>query len=63
MIDFLISNKRFRMGEMLRLGPVKSRLENDLSLSFTEFCYQILQASDWHMLSKEHDCFCQARFN
>lgn len=63
MIDFMVSGRRFRVGEMLRLGPIKSRMQDGLSLSFTEFSYQILQASDWYMLSKEYNCYCQVRFN
>jgi tyrosyl-tRNA synthetase len=60
MLDFLASSKRFRMAEMLRTGPVKSRLADELSLSYAEFSYQILQANDWYHLSKEHNCYCQA---
>ena len=46
--------KRFRMGEMLSKESVKRRLESEAGLSFTEFCYQMLQAYDFMHLHKAH---------
>lgn len=54
-IEFLRDvGKRFRMGEMLAKESVKRRLESDSGLSFTEFCYQMLQAYDFLHLYKKH---------
>ena len=61
MLDFLASSKRYRMGEMLKTGPVRSRLENGLTLSFSEFAYQVLQSNDWLKLYETHDCLCQVK--
>jgi len=57
-LDFLRIGKNFRVGEMMRMGPVRSRLETS-GLSFTEFSYQILQSFDWFVLSRRFDCFFQ----
>ena len=46
--------KRFRMGEMLAKDSVKKRLNSEVGLSFTEFCYQMLQSYDFLHLYKEH---------
>lgn len=59
MLDFLMSSRRFRVGDMLRIGPVKNRMDNDQTLSFSEFTYQILQANDWLFLSQKFDCLFQ----
>ena len=48
--------RHFRMGQMLSRASVKSRLDNDQGMSFTEFTYQIFQAYDWLHLLQEHDC-------
>ncbi|KAK6752937.1 hypothetical protein RB195_003998 [Necator americanus] len=57
MVDYLRSCKRLRVGEMLRMGAVKARLEDDCGgISFTEFSYQTMQAYDWAMLLKKYDC-------
>jgi tyrosyl-tRNA synthetase len=39
--------KHFRMGTLLSKESVKSRLNSDAGLSFTEFSYQLLQAYDF----------------
>jgi len=62
MLDFLMSSRRFRVGDMLRIGPVKNRMDNDQTLSFSEFTYQILQANDWLFLSQKFDCLFQVNF-
>ncbi|KAK2882420.1 hypothetical protein FQN49_000372 [Arthroderma sp. PD_2] len=36
-----------RIGTMLGREPVKTRLESGSGMSFTEFCYPIMQAWDW----------------
>lgn len=59
-MDF-ISNigRHFRLGEMLSLTSVKTRMENEAGMSFTEFSYQICQAYDWWQLYKEYKCRLQ----
>jgi tyrosyl-tRNA synthetase len=51
--------KRFRMSEMLAKDSVKSRLNSEAGLSFTEFSYQMLQAYDFAYLNKEHNVSMQ----
>ena len=51
--------KRFRLSEMLAKDSVKSRLNSDAGISYTEFSYQILQAYDFAYLSKHHDVCLQ----
>lgn len=46
--------KRFRLSEMLAKDSVKSRLNSDSGISYTEFSYQILQAYDFAHLCKEY---------
>lgn len=50
-IDFLRHvGKHFRIGSMLAKDSVKSRMQSEEGMSFTEFSYQILQAYDfWHL--------------
>ncbi|CAD5220760.1 unnamed protein product [Bursaphelenchus okinawaensis] len=57
-IDFLRVGRSFRVGEMMRLGHIKNRLDGN-GLSFTEFSYQILQSYDWLVLSRKFDCLFQ----
>jgi len=45
--------KQFRMGPMLAKDSVKTRLASEEGMSFTEFCYQLLQGYDFYHL-KEH---------
>lgn len=45
--------KRFRVNEMLNKDSVKSRINSDAGISFTEFSYQILQGYDFVHLNKE----------
>lgn len=47
--------KQFRMGIMLSKDSVKSRLASEEGMSFTEFCYQILQAYDFLYLNEKHN--------
>lgn len=54
-IDFLRDvGKHFRVGVMLAKDSVRSRMESEEGMSFTEFCYQILQGYDFYHLHKEH---------
>uniref|UniRef100_A0A914IBP9 Tyrosine--tRNA ligase n=1 Tax=Globodera rostochiensis TaxID=31243 RepID=A0A914IBP9_GLORO len=58
-LDFFNSAKRFRVSELLRGGPVKSRMDDGGTLSYSEFSYQTLQAIDWLKLSEQNNCLCQ----
>jgi len=59
-VDFLRDiGKHFRLGEMLAKESVKLRLESDEGMSFTEFCYQLLQAYDFLHLFDTHKCMLQ----
>ena len=54
-VDFLRDvGKHFRVNVMLTKDSVKSRLESEEGISFTEFSYQLLQAYDFYYLFKEH---------
>lgn len=46
--------KHFRMGPMLGKDSVRTRLQSEEGLSFTEFSYQLLQGYDFHYLA-EHE--------
>lgn len=53
-INFLRDiGKHFRVNVMLTKDSVKSRLESEEGISFTEFSYQILQAYDFYHLFQE----------
>src|SRR5208282_6829289 len=55
LVDFLRDvGKHFRLGNMLSKESVRSRLNSETGISFTEFTYQILQAYDFYHLFKEH---------
>ena len=55
LIDFLRDvGKHFRMSVMLSKDSVRSRMESEEGMSFTEFCYQMLQGYDFYHLNKEH---------
>ncbi|KAE9416529.1 hypothetical protein Angca_008947, partial [Angiostrongylus cantonensis] len=57
MVDYLRNCKQLRIGEMLRVGAVKSRLADECGgISFTEFSYQTMQAFDWTMLLRKYNC-------
>ncbi len=59
-IDFLRDiGKHFRMGVMLSRESVKSRLDSDVGMSFTEFSYQLLQAYDFLHLFDTYDVTMQ----
>jgi len=45
--------KHFRMGPMLSKESVKTRIQSEEGMSFTEFTYQVLQGFDFYHLYKE----------
>jgi len=51
--------KHFRMGAMLSKDSVRSRLESEAGMSFTEFSYQLLQAYDFLHLRDTLNCTVQ----
>lgn len=52
--------KNFPVGAMMGKESVRSRLESEAGLSYTEFSYMLLQAYDFVHLSKKHGCTIQA---
>ncbi len=55
LVDFLRDvGKHFRIGPMMAKEMVRTRLESEEGMSFTEFSYQLLQGYDFHYLCKEH---------
>ncbi|GAA5507306.1 tyrosine--tRNA ligase [Novipirellula caenicola] len=52
--------KNFPVGAMMGKESVRSRLESEAGLSYTEFSYMLLQAYDFVQLSREHGCKIQA---
>jgi tyrosyl-tRNA synthetase len=51
--------KTFRITEMLAKESVKNRIESEVGISFTEFCYQMLQAYDFRHLALNNDVTLQ----
>lgn len=59
-IDFLRDvGKHFRLGPMLAKDSVRTRLESEEGMSFTEFSYQLIQGYDFYHLYKEHEVSIQ----
>ncbi|MDP6525230.1 MAG: tyrosine--tRNA ligase [Kiritimatiellia bacterium] len=59
-VDFLRDvGKNFRMGTMLGKDSVRTRLQSEEGMSFTEFSYQLLQAFDFLQLHDSHGCILQ----
>lgn len=59
-IDFLRDvGKHFRMGSMLSKDSVRSRLDSENGMSFTEFSYQLLQGYDFLRLLDDRGCTFQ----
>lgn len=48
--------RHFRMGTMLSRHSVQSRINSEVGMSFSEFCYQIFQAYDWMRLYQDYGC-------
>ena len=60
LLDFISKmGRHFRVGKMLTRKSVKSRMELETGLSFTEFTYQVLQAYDWLHLYQKYNCTVQ----
>ncbi len=60
LIDFLRDvGKYFRVGEMLGKESVRLRINSEEGMSFTEFCYQLLQAYDFLHLFDQFGCTLQ----
>jgi tyrosyl-tRNA synthetase len=51
--------KHITVNYMMAKDSVKRRLEGDSGLSFTEFCYQLIQGYDFYYLWKHHHCMIQ----
>jgi tyrosyl-tRNA synthetase len=51
--------KHFRMGAMLGKESVRARMQSEDGMSFTEFCYQLLQAYDFLWLHDRYGCRVQ----
>src|SRR5688572_1723015 len=59
-LDFLRDvGKHFTLNVMLAKDSVKSRMEGDGGISYTEFSYQLLQAYDFYHLAKTYGCQLQ----
>ena len=59
-LDFLRDiGKHFSVNQMLAKDSVKSRMEGDNGISYTEFSYQLLQAHDFYHLRKTQNCELQ----
>ena len=59
-IDFLRDvGKYFSVNYMLAKDSVKSRIESEAGISFTEFSYMILQSYDFFVLNKNYSCQLQ----
>ncbi|MGD2168922.1 MAG: tyrosine--tRNA ligase [Chlamydiota bacterium] len=59
-IDFLRKiGKHFRLGPMLSKESVKSRVNSNEGMSFTEFTYQVLQGYDFYYLFNQQNVILQ----
>ena len=59
-LDFLRDiGKYFSINMMMAKDSVRSRLEGDAGISYTEFSYMLLQAHDFYHLKKSEDCDLQ----
>ncbi len=60
LIDFLRdTGKHFTINTMMAKDSVKSRLERENGLSFTEFSYSLLQSYDFYYLFEQENCVLQ----
>ncbi len=60
-VEFLRDvGKHFPIGQMMGKDSVRSRLESEAGLSYTEFSYMLLQAYDFVHLAKQYGCRIQA---
>ena len=51
--------KHITVNYMMAKDSVKRRLDGDSGLSFTEFCYQLIQGYDFYYLWKHQNCLVQ----
>jgi len=51
--------KHITVNYMMAKDSVKRRLDGDSGLSFTEFCYQLIQGYDFYHLWKNNNCLVQ----
>jgi len=51
--------KHITVNYMMAKDSVKRRLDGDSGLSFTEFCYQLIQGYDFYYLWKNQNCLVQ----
>jgi tyrosyl-tRNA synthetase len=59
-LDFLREvGKFFSVNMMVAKDSVRSRMEGESGISYTEFSYMLLQAHDFYHLRKTHDCELQ----
>lgn len=59
-LDFLRDvGKHFSLNVMLAKESVRSRMEGESGISYTEFSYQLLQAHDFYHLRKTFECELQ----
>lgn len=59
-LDFLREvGKHITVGTMLAKESVRSRLDGEQGLSFTEFSYMLLQANDFYELNQRYGCELQ----
>jgi tyrosyl-tRNA synthetase len=60
LLDFLRDvGKHFSVNSMLSRESVRSRMERDTGISFTEFTYQLIQAYDFLVLYERYGCTFQ----
>ena len=63
-LEFLRDQGKYlTINYMMAKDSVKSRLEGDTGISYTEFSYMLLQAFDFVMLAKSHGCRLQVGGN
>jgi tyrosyl-tRNA synthetase len=61
MLEFLRDvGKHFTVNQMMAKDSVKSRIESDHGISYTEFSYMLLQANDYRHLYEAHGVEMQA---
>ena len=60
LIDFLRDvGKHFTVNQMVAKESVRSRMESDNGISYTEFSYMLLQANDFAWLHEQRGCVLQ----
>lgn len=59
-IDFIRDvGKHITVNYMMAKDSVKKRLEGETGMSFTEFCYQLMQGYDYYWLREHNNCKLQ----